>query len=1110
MNAKTEQNSQRATKSHNYSKQATGKLVDNILNNVKTHMKKPQQSSGIGAGAGAGVSAGASAGAGPPKPKLEPEYLNNILVDINDANRFKTRRISSRLTKSPERSPVRKVSVDEAPKSALKPVTVAIASSSLDKPEKRPKSSIKRRLKKLIESNKRHLAEDKNNADDDDVRASADAHSAKHTKTTKKETTTTPAQITREEISNNVHQISNPEQSIINNISTSIAESDKRDARYKKTKKEPKKRELREMSSALNKSSAEQNSEPLDSDKKNLKNKPKSKKNVSITNSPPTVLTSPNTQSQQSKKIKQLVNQIASNLKQSSRLDLNTGNIKRDIYIKGLSSCMTSQALDQINRILNPPRVAAYRAAVKQATTSTNTSSNRDNTNKSSQMPSEENSRPTTGPPRDRIQISKINIANEINTFNKPPLQPPPSPSPPPSRPTSPVLKEHETAANRVRDFIQTQAHAHKERTATAAALEAEDRHPHIIPTTPMTHQEQELIKKINEKLDKIISSGLHSCDAIDTSTSSVNTLPDEVHVTHPPLPPPVLPPQPPVKTPEPPKFMLASVAKSPTGPKIPSAQNSAPGSGNSPSRPSSREPKASESPPLQPQQPDQLHIKNIINVIRNSEIVNEIKLNTITVLQNAVSRNGATPQQTPTEKLINNLNIRAGEKKPEDDEKTKKTPNIPIGKASPSLKKIPLPNEKGAPPPTSKIQAALNSVRKPSKNLDSGGSTLSPLSTANRPVITTTHMTKNASSNSAKGTSSSSTLNLMAALSTSKKFSLLSPMEIVQDFVNLVNHAKRNRKTFTICGNFYSLRRAFAERGWIEKMRINIMEDRESWRKIESLSNFELVDGMRNKESGEKYRRVFLTKLLAGHQVDFYWDYLTNPFTVNNDKVKRTLINRFPYGATRAYTSKHGLTESLRDAHWYCIEGYSNVFYPRTYNLSMIEEMTSFIEDFRMTAAIALLQWIVANMTTPEKILSMTGDVPTSVYNFATIQCHNFIKMKEHKDIDEVIPQAKDYEWEVFLEKYYRIVHNENCFKANERISAQLMIEQSKYVLKKVKKYLPNLHLDGYKNMWLLKPNNGSRGSGIHVCRTIKYMMDTINNRKDIKYVVQKYLGNC
>lgn len=339
-----------------------------------------------------------------------------------------------------------------------------------------------------------------------------------------------------------------------------------------------------------------------------------------------------------------------------------------------------------------------------------------------------------------------------------------------------------------------------------------------------------------------------------------------------------------------------------------------------------------------------------------------------------------------------------------------------------------------------------------------------------------------------------------------SKKL-LPAPIDLVQDFINMVTQAKKTKKTFTICGNFFALRRAFAERGWIEKMRINIMDDKESWRKIESLSNYELVEGMRNKEYGEKYRRVFLTKLLVGHQVDFYWDYLTNPFTVNNDRVKRTLINRFPYGATRSYTTKHGLSQSLKESHWFSIEGYANILFPRTYNLAIDEELKSFIDDFRITGAVSLLQWILN--TTSEKVMSTEGTIPISVFNFATMQCHHFLKEREHRDIDELIPITKECEWDVFLDKYYKLVHFEHMFQKSDKVSIDAMVDQSKYIINKVKKYLPDLNIDGHRNMWLLKPNNGSRGYGILVCRTLKYMLEAVNSKKDIKYIAQKYIGN-
>ncbi|GLV37904.1 Tubulin tyrosine ligase-like 3A [Carabus blaptoides fortunei] len=246
---------------------------------------------------------------------------------------------------------------------------------------------------------------------------------------------------------------------------------------------------------------------------------------------------------------------------------------------------------------------------------------------------------------------------------------------------------------------------------------------------------------------------------------------------------------------------------------------------------------------------------------------------------------------------------------------------------------------------------------------------------------------------------------------------------------------------------------------------------------------------------------------MLLGHQVDFYWDYTTNPFTVNNDKVKRTLINRFPFGATRCYCSKASLCNSLKDSQWYYIEGYANVLAPRTYNLELEDDMQEFIHDFRLTAAISLMKWIDENSIHPQKIVSDKGTIPMSIFNFAVLQIANFIRIKEHRDIDEYIELPPSSEWDVFLEKYYMIIQEDKQFIETGQQKVSYIVKQAKYLLQTLKRYLPDLTLDGMMNLWILKPHLGSCGCGILVCRTLKYILDMVQAKKESKYVIQKYI---
>ena len=58
---------------------------------------------------------------------------------------------------------------------------------------------------------------------------------------------------------------------------------------------------------------------------------------------------------------------------------------------------------------------------------------------------------------------------------------------------------------------------------------------------------------------------------------------------------------------------------------------------------------------------------------------------------------------------------------------------------------------------------------------------------------------------------------------------------------------------------------------------------------------------------------------------------------------------------------------------------------------------------------------------------------------------------------------------------------------------------------------YHPQLKIDGYQNIWILKPGAKSRGRGIEINNVLSEILnlssDTVSKREN-KWVIQKYIG--
>lgn len=110
----------------------------------------------------------------------------------------------------------------------------------------------------------------------------------------------------------------------------------------------------------------------------------------------------------------------------------------------------------------------------------------------------------------------------------------------------------------------------------------------------------------------------------------------------------------------------------------------------------------------------------------------------------------------------------------------------------------------------------------------------------------------------------------------------------------------------------------------------------------------------------------------------------------------------------------------------WYFEEGVCSTQFPRTYNISLRDEYDAFQEDFRLTACISALKWVTLNYKQGGEtaVRCLDGKVDVNVIEFAQKRCAEYIKYREHEDVDVEIPQTWDHQWDHFLTQYYKLVN--------------------------------------------------------------------------------------
>ncbi|KAK2584804.1 hypothetical protein KPH14_007117 [Odynerus spinipes] len=318
------------------------------------------------------------------------------------------------------------------------------------------------------------------------------------------------------------------------------------------------------------------------------------------------------------------------------------------------------------------------------------------------------------------------------------------------------------------------------------------------------------------------------------------------------------------------------------------------------------------------------------------------------------------------------------------------------------------------------------------------------------------------------------------------------------------VKDAIAAHRTFMIYGRAKIIRESLLKRGWCEKF-FRRNPNVEQYLNVES-NPIILLRGIGDLKDQQSERQL-ISRMLSNHTVDFLWNTGSEWPGWPSQENKTTVFNRY-YRA--GFTSKIGLCSNVRQMHWYYEAGVANTLFPRCYNICQGDQMHAFIEDFRFTACLSLLKWLVDKIDTEGEnaTRSQTGTIPLKALDFAIKRCSDYISAQSHEDIDRETEKVWTHQWDQFIGWYYKIVQDDAVFVRNN-VPFHKYFLAARHLLKKVKKYWPQIDMDGIMNVWILKPGNKSRGRGIVLMNKLDDVVAKVNptTKADARYVVQKYI---
>ncbi|XP_017357024.1 tubulin monoglycylase TTLL3 isoform X1 [Cebus imitator] len=381
------------------------------------------------------------------------------------------------------------------------------------------------------------------------------------------------------------------------------------------------------------------------------------------------------------------------------------------------------------------------------------------------------------------------------------------------------------------------------------------------------------------------------------------------------------------------------------------------------------------------------------------------------------------------------------------------------------------------------------------------------------------------------------------------RRFSKASHMNRLQNAKIHVERAVKQKKIFTIQGRYPVIRCLLCQRGWVEKKMVHCSgstllplqkdpdssvmgdsdttedEDEDEDEELQPPQLFDFDDLLKFDDLDGTHS--LMSRMVRNETPYFIWttrrDVLDYRFLS-----KDQMINH--YARAGSFTTKVGLCLNLRNLPWFD-EADADSFFPRCYRLGAEDDKKAFIEDFWLTAARNVLKLVVksewksypiqaeeeeatgpslcAGDKQPKKQEKNQVSVSPEFVDEALCVCEEYLSNLAHMDIDKDL-EAPLYlspkDWSLFLQRYYQVVH-----EGAELRHHDTQVQHCEDILQQLRAVVPQINMEGDRNIWIVKPGAKSRGRGIMCMDHLEEMLKLVNGNpmmmKDSKWVVQKYI---
>ncbi|EHB13897.1 Tubulin monoglycylase TTLL3 [Heterocephalus glaber] len=319
------------------------------------------------------------------------------------------------------------------------------------------------------------------------------------------------------------------------------------------------------------------------------------------------------------------------------------------------------------------------------------------------------------------------------------------------------------------------------------------------------------------------------------------------------------------------------------------------------------------------------------------------------------------------------------------------------------------------------------------------------------------------------------------------------------------VEKAVKQKKIFMIQGRYPVIRGLLRWRGWVEKKMVHragaallpLQKDNsvvgdsdttedEDEEEDETLQPPQLMDGFLELNDLDG-THALMSRMVRNETPYLIW-------TTRRDMMdcrflaKDQMINH--YARAGSFTTKVGLCLNLRNLQWFD-EADADSFFPRCYRLGAEDDKKAFIGDKQPKQE--------------KKPMSVSPEFVDE----ALCACEEYLSNLAHTDIDKDV-EAPLYlspeGWALFLRRYYQVVH-----EGAELKYLDTQVQRCEDILQQLRAVVPQIDMEGDRNIWIVKPGAKSRGRGIMCMDHLEEMLKLVDYNpmvvKDGKWVVQKYI---